>query len=167
MQKELYDRYSPQFYAMCLRYASDEEMAKEILTEGFLSVFSGINDYRGEGPFEGWMRIIFLRHAVRVYRRDRKHVQMLGNSADMNAEHSTLPIDLRMDIREAITLAMKQLPDLQRQVFNLVAIEGYSFSEVKELLQLPQHNVKYAYYTAQKNLRTLLKNHLGQHYLKE
>ena len=148
MQKALYDRYSPQFYALCRRFASCNEAANEILTEGFLAIFNNINDYQGKGPFEAWMRIIFLRQAIRVYRRDLKHQQMLGDTEVLASEHTALPLEMQLDIREAITLAMQQLPNLQRQVFNLIAIEGYTFPETANLLQLPQPNIKSAYYTA-------------------
>ena len=167
MQKALYDRYSPQYYALCRRYAGNDETAQEILTEGFLDIFSNINNYRGTGSLEAWMRVIFLRQAIRVFRRDHKHRQMLTDDLQLTAARISLPIEQQIDIREAITLAMRQLNDLQRQSFNLVAVEGYSFAEAADLLQMPQHNVKYAYSSARKSLRYLLRTHLGKHYLKQ
>ncbi len=167
MQKELYDRYSPKFYAICRRYSFDDETAKEILTESFLSIFNGIADFRGKGSFEGWMRTILIRKAIKVYRRDKKHVQMLGNEELTSSEHTILPIEQQIDLREAITMAMRRLGNQQRQAFNLVAVEGYSFSEAAALLHVTVNVVKYHYYGAQKRLQKLLSNHLGRHYMKE
>lgn len=167
MQKELYDRYSAQFYALCRRYAYDDEMAKESLAEAFLAIFKGIQDYHGAGSFEVWMHTILVRQAVKVYRRDKKHVEMLSNPDMESAQVVALPIEQQMDLREAITTAMRALNDLQRQVFNLVAVDGYSFAEAAEMVQLPVHVTKYAYYTARDNLRVLLSKYLGRHYMKE
>ena len=55
MQKELYDRFSARFYALCCRYAPDDDIAKELLVDGFMTIFSEIGNYRGDGAFEGWM----------------------------------------------------------------------------------------------------------------
>ena len=73
MQRELYQRYSPRFYALCRRYSNDDEMANSALVDGFLTVFQSIGSYRGEGSFEGWMHKIFLRKIVHVYRKNNKY----------------------------------------------------------------------------------------------
>ena len=37
--KELYDRYAPSLYGICLRYAHSAEVAKDLLHDGFIKVF--------------------------------------------------------------------------------------------------------------------------------
>lgn len=39
MQEELYRRFSPRMYAVCLRYAGNAEEAEDILQEGFIKIF--------------------------------------------------------------------------------------------------------------------------------
>jgi len=53
MQRELYNRFAPKMYGVCLRYAGNAEEAEDILQEGFIKVFRKISSYRGEGSFEG------------------------------------------------------------------------------------------------------------------
>ena len=38
-QKELYQMFSDKMYGVCLRYANDEDEAKDILQDGFIKVF--------------------------------------------------------------------------------------------------------------------------------
>jgi RNA polymerase sigma factor (sigma-70 family) len=69
MQRELYDRFAPKMYGVCLRYAGNAEEAEDILQEGFIKVFRKIESFRGEGSFEGWIRRIFVNTAIEYYRK--------------------------------------------------------------------------------------------------
>src|SRR5258705_179757 len=71
MQEELYRRFSPKMYAVCLRYAGNAEEAEDILQEGFIKVFKKLNSFRSEGSFEGWVRRIFVNTAIEHFRRKR------------------------------------------------------------------------------------------------
>ena len=56
-QEELYRRFSPKMYAVCLRYASNAEEANRIyFQEGFIKVFKKWTASMRRGIFEGWMR---------------------------------------------------------------------------------------------------------------
>ena len=69
MQELLYNRYAPKMYAICLRYCKDEEDARDVLQDGFVKVFRGLQNYRGDGSFEGWIKRIFANTAIEHYRR--------------------------------------------------------------------------------------------------
>ena len=64
MQYELYERFAPKMYGVCLRYAANTEEAEDILQEGFIKIFKKISSYRGDGSFEGWIRRIFVNTAI-------------------------------------------------------------------------------------------------------
>lgn len=59
-QKALYERYSPVMYAICLRYTHQRANALDVLQDGFVTIFSKISEFKGEGSFEGWMKRIFI-----------------------------------------------------------------------------------------------------------
>jgi RNA polymerase sigma-70 factor (ECF subfamily) len=71
MQEELYRRFSPRMYAVCLRYAGNAEEAQDILQEGFIKVFKKLDSFRSEGSFEGWVRRIFVNTAIEHFRRKK------------------------------------------------------------------------------------------------
>ena len=71
MQEELYRRFSPRMYAVCLRYAGNAEEAEDILQEGFIKVFKKLDSFRNEGSFEGWIRRIFVNTAIEHFRRKK------------------------------------------------------------------------------------------------
>ncbi len=63
-QRALYERYKGRMFALCLRYAGSPAEAEDICQEGFLRLFRDLAQYDGSGPFEGWMRKIFVHTAL-------------------------------------------------------------------------------------------------------
>lgn len=55
-QRGLYELYSGKFLSICLRYIKDQDLAQDVLVEGFMKIFEKLDTYRQEGSFEGWMK---------------------------------------------------------------------------------------------------------------
>ena len=165
MQRELYRMYSPRFYALCRRYTSDDELAREALVEGFLEVFNSVNNFRSEGSFEGWMQTIFIRKAVRVFGRERRRQNVEVGIEEREFVFTPRDIGTQIDIREALVAALRSLSEKERKVFNLVAIEQYTLVETAEILSLPESTVKTQYYRAQRIMKKKLTKKLGKNYI--
>ena len=123
-------------YAVCLRYARSTADASDILQEGFVKVFTKMDQFNFQGSFEGWVRRIMVNTALRTYQRQRFDFEQSG--------YERLP-DMPVDPDALATLSEKELllliaklPDGYRVVFNLVAIEGYSHAEAAELLGIQE-----------------------------
>ena len=80
-QKAIYDLLSARMYAVCLRYMGDRDTAEDILQDGFVTLFSKLDSYSGEGSFEGWARKIFVNTALMSLRKK----DALKNSEDVDA----------------------------------------------------------------------------------
>ena len=160
MQRALYERYSPRFYALCQRYAHNDEVAKELLMDGFLSVFKSINNYRGEGSFEGWMHIIFMRQIIKWYRKDRPFlVVSLDDSDVMQLSHEEDPL-WQMDVRQALLKSLRSLSEEEQVLFNLIAVEEYSFVEVAKMYDVHVNTLKSKYYKIRDIMRKKMKKYL-------
>lgn len=166
MQKELYERYSGRFYALSRRYSDDEETARDILVEGFLKVFENIDKYSGSGSFEGWMSTIFLRTAIMFHRKKMLRKRFIVPLENDNYVRQANIIE-QIDIRDALIAALRELGKRERTVFNLVAIEGYSLSEVGKEMGMPEASAKTLYYRARQTLQKLLTKSLGHTYIKD
>src|SRR6266496_5230293 len=91
MQEELYRRFSPRMYGVCLRYAGNVEEAEDILQEGFIKVYKKLNSYRGEGSFEGWIRRIFVNTAIEHFRR-KTYQQPITEQQENTVEGRSLSV---------------------------------------------------------------------------
>ena len=76
-QRALYNQYAPPMMGLCMRYASSEAEAEDILQEGFVSVFSKIESFQGTGELGAWIRKIILNAALMNYRKNKKHQQQM------------------------------------------------------------------------------------------
>ena len=65
-------------YAVCLRYARTPADAADILQEGFIKVYTKLNQYHFQGSFEGWIRRIMVNTALRTYQRHRYELEQTG-----------------------------------------------------------------------------------------
>lgn len=169
MQHELYRLYSPRFYSLCRRYTHDQPSADEALTEGFICIFRDIRSYRGEGSFEGWMRTIFLRQIVRIYKRDSKHyINSIDeySSGDVGDRITVEKYDVSIDVRKALEESLKCLDDKQRMAFNLVAVEDYSIIDAAKMLEMNLSTFKSQYYQAREKMKDILIKRLGKQYIK-
>ncbi|MBQ3606880.1 MAG: RNA polymerase sigma factor [Bacteroidales bacterium] len=136
-QKVLYDRLAPRMFPVCIRYVGDRELAEDILQEGFITLFTRLDTYKGDGSFEGWARKIFVTTALMELRKKDalKMSDDLETARGMKAETVTQLQSIGYkDLMKLIT----QLPPGFRTVFNMYAIEGYSHKEIGEVLGISE-----------------------------
>jgi RNA polymerase sigma-70 factor (ECF subfamily) len=73
-QRALYDKFASKMLGVCLRYSHDQEEAEDMLQEGFVKDFSHINDYRGDGSFEGWIRRVMINSAINYFVKNKRDI---------------------------------------------------------------------------------------------
>ncbi len=140
-QNELYRRYAPKLWGVCLRYAKNRMSAEDILQEGFIRIFTYLDKFENKGSFEGWMRRTMVNTAINYYkkflstsREAEYHEYMSGKTLDADALSS-------MSHQELLKL-VQQMPNGYRTVFNLYIIEGYSHKDIAEKLSISENTSK-------------------------
>ncbi|HON52434.1 MAG TPA: RNA polymerase sigma factor [Bacteroidales bacterium] len=135
MQKILYEKYASKLYALCMRYAKDRAEADDILQEGFIKIYTKIDQFSQEHSFEGWIKRIIINTAITHYNQNLKHyyqedidqineLEITNDEEVYEAEYS----------QEELLNIIHSLADGYRMVFNLYVIEGYKHKEISEIL---------------------------------
>lgn len=129
-QSTLYKRYSGVLFGICLKYSPNRAEAEDNLQDAFITIFSRIEQYKGKGSFEGWIKRITVNTALQKYRK--KKVFDISNEAqiedaEVEVEQNNVPLDFLLKI-------IQELPDRYRLVFNLYVLDGYSHKEIAEML---------------------------------
>ena len=121
-------------YPVCVRYVG-REVAKDVLQDGFVTVFNKIGTFKGEGSFAGWLRRIFVNTALMELRKN--DVLKASREMDSVPEVSLGTNDYgaveQLSAKELLVL-VSEMPAGFRSVFNLFVIEGYSHAEIAEML---------------------------------
>ena len=120
-----------------MTYARDPDEADEIVQETFLLIHRKMSQYRGDNSFEAWAYRITRRVAFQRHRKDhRRRTLSTMAFADSDAVYNTDPggrVD-RQKIADYVKRFFTELPPRQREVFDLVDLQGHDPAEVAQLL---------------------------------
>lgn len=136
-QKALYDQLAPRMFSVCIRYIGDKMLAEDVLQEGFITLFTKLKTYKGDGSFEGWARKIFVTTAL-MYLRKKDALKISEDLETVRGMQDDTPSQVQnIGYKELMELVMS-LPPGFRTVFNMYAIEGYSHKEIAEVLGITE-----------------------------
>jgi RNA polymerase sigma-70 factor (ECF subfamily) len=163
-------RYERPVFSLLYRMVRDRTLAEDLAQETFIKVLNGIRSYRPEFKFSSWIFKIANNAAIDHLRRKTLDTLSLdgspmASSAD-EVDATTLQVDSRaesplaeVESRElgtAIERAIARLRPEYRSCILLRHVEGYSYEEIAETLDLPLGTVKTYIHRARNELRAYL-----------
>lgn len=153
-QHEIYNRYSKAMFNVAVRMTGDHFHAEDMLQESFFQAFSKIKQFKGESTFGSWLKRIVINNCIDQLRKKKLHFEELEKAKQSTAEYDE--IESKTDavfVHESI----KKLPDGARQIFVMIAMEGYKHREVAKHLNISESTSKSQYTRA----KTMLVKQLG------
>ena len=165
----LYSRYVTSVYSMALHMLKQPPLAEEVTQDVFLNVWLKAASFNSErGQPRSWIMSVAHHRVIDVIRSRRRTTSVTDPEGYDTLER--LPsggasvetqVERNLD-RERIGRALATLPDSQREVIVLAYFEGYSQSEMAELLSLPLGTIKTRVRLAMQKLRTVLQENDGE-----
>ncbi len=70
-QKELYDKYSPKLFPVCLHYSPNKKVAEEILIEVFVYTFNNLHLYNIKTSFNEWIGEVTLNMLIEYNSKEK------------------------------------------------------------------------------------------------
>lgn len=150
-QEILYRKYAKKMYGICLSYAADRDLAKDILQDSFIKIFKNIKAYKSDGSLEGWIRKIVSNTAIDHLRKTQR-IQKYITENDAVREPTDVLSGLDNLKMQDILQQVGHLPDGARLIFNLYAIEGYTHKEIAQKLNITEGTSKSQFSRARKLL---------------
>ena len=139
-QRELYELYSSRMYAVGYRYVKNPMEAEDILITSFTKIFERIDQFKGDGSFEGWIRRIVVNESLTFLRRNRSmYLETDIEQADREPDYAQL--DNQLEAEDLLKI-IQELPPGYRVVFNMYAIDGYSHKEIADHLGISENTSK-------------------------
>ena len=124
--------FSNRMFGLCLQYANNYDDACDIMQEGFIKVFSKLEQFQGKGSFEGWIRRIMINTALERY-RSHLHLYPLTENTEIKDEIVYEDVFENLSASDLVKL-VQDLSPRYRMVFNMYAIEGYTHKEIAETM---------------------------------
>jgi RNA polymerase sigma factor (sigma-70 family) len=145
-------------FRFALKFLGNEEEAKDVVQEVFIRVWNGREQMDQIQNWEAWcMRITRNLSLDRIRSITRKNTQPIEASFHVHTEglspHESTEADESM---KQIAELISGLPEKQRQVIHLRDVEGYSYNEICEILELDMSQVKVNLFRARNAVREKL-----------
>jgi RNA polymerase sigma factor (sigma-70 family) len=153
---ELVRRYLPLALAVAWEFSESRDDAEDVVQEAFRRAISALERFSPDRPFRPWFLTI-LRNTARTAaseRASRQHVPLAESLS--GGDETPFEAAKRAELRHRIDRAVQALPEMQRQCFRLVAMEGFTSLEVAEALGIAQVTVRTHVLRARKALRRFL-----------
>lgn len=173
--RELIRRYERPVFSLIYRMVRNRELAEDLSQETFVKVLNAIESYRPEFKFSSWVFKIANNTAIDHLRRRELDTLSLDGSPHAETPDSVEATALQIgdtsenpleevEARElggAIEEGIRQLRPEYRSCILLRHVEGRSYEEIAEILNLPLGTVKTYIHRARNELRITL-GHLRQ-----
>ncbi len=140
---------------VAIRYIKDRYEGQELVNDVFMKAFKNLEQFafRSEveaenyRAFQGWLARITVTLAIDRLRVKKRSLYIEDLGEDVSIVQAEASTDLHV---EDILKLLNQLPEIQRLVFNMFEIEGFSHNEIAQSLMIPSSTSR-AYLTRAKN----------------
>jgi RNA polymerase sigma factor (sigma-70 family) len=140
-QNAFYELYKGRLMGVCRRYSRTSAEAEDIFQEAFVKVFDHIHTLKTPESVESWTKAIVVRTAIDYYRQHRQDLERTDYEAVLNQIETTTSID-DQSTQEEVLRIINQMPNGYRLVANLFYIDGYTHSEIAEILGIAEGTSK-------------------------
>lgn len=155
-QKALYEKMSGKMLGVCIRYLHDREESEHVMIGAMVKVFKKIDQYSGNGSFEGWVRRIVVNECL-MYIRKNRAMSLAVDIEELHQQPDVEKLQYQLETEDLMRL-IGELPVGYRTVFNLYAIEGYNHAEIAKQLGINENTSK----SQLSRARKLLQNRLAE-----
>lgn len=163
-QRKFYERYFPFAMKCAFRYFTHTEPARDVVLDSFVKIFNGLPGFLKdkhietiqEGKLMSWIKTIVINTCIDSFRRDKhapKLVEVTPDIWDDKAFHISADTNV---LYKELLFELGSLSPSYRIIFNLHAIDGYTFKEIAGMMGLTTGGVKSAYFKAKQVLQKKL-----------
>ncbi|MBI2347253.1 MAG: sigma-70 family RNA polymerase sigma factor [Deltaproteobacteria bacterium] len=140
-------KYRNRVMGIAARMLGDRGEAEELAQDVFVKVYRALGDFQGAALFSTWLFRVTVNSCLNHRRKRRAEVRILdgaGDAALAVADPSSNPHQLleQKELRIALEKSIQSLPEEQRIVLILRDVEGLSYEEIADSLELELGTVR-------------------------
>jgi RNA polymerase sigma factor (sigma-70 family) len=140
----------------------EHEDANDVLQNAFIRVWKGLDNFREDSQLYTWIYRIGTNECLTfLEQKKRKSTVSLDGDVETGLSN-TIKADKHFDpnkLEWKLQLAMQQLPEKQRIVFNLRYYDEMPYEEMSKVLETSEGALKASYHHAVKKIEDFILNH--------
>ncbi|MCX6447727.1 MAG: sigma-70 family RNA polymerase sigma factor [Actinobacteria bacterium] len=159
--------FMDQLYAAALRYTKNPEDARDLVQDTYLKAFNSFHQFEEGTNLRAWLYRVLTTTFINTYRKDQRRPQLasgeledwqlaeaqshtsdLGKSAEVEALENLPDSDIKR--------ALQEIPEEFRIAVYLADVEGFSYKEIADIVEIPAGTVMSRLHRGRKLLREKL-----------
>ena len=159
--------FMDQLYAAALRYTKNPEDARDLVQDTYLKAFNSFHQFEEGTNLRAWLYRVLTTTFINTYRKDQRRPQLasgeledwqlaeaqshtsdLGKSAEVEALENLPDSDIKR--------ALQEFPEEVRIAVYLADVEGFSYKEIADIVEIPAGTVMSRLHRGRKLLREKL-----------
>ncbi len=162
--EELIAGYEKKVYNTVYRFFNNSEDAMDITQEIFIKVFTSLRGFKENSSFSTWLYRIAVNTCIDFLRKKKDETlpindEMVAGNDTTHSSFTQLPEEFveKQELKQALMKAINSLPEEQRICVILRDIQGFSYTEISEILMCSLGTVKSRLSRGRRALRQILK----------
>ncbi len=161
--RELLIRYERPIFSLIYRMVRDRELAEDLAQETFVRAFNAIASYNSSYKFNSWIFKIASNHTINYLRKGKLDTVSIFGTSDEGLGDRELQIKSitenphefteRRELGGRIEVAIGELREEYRMAILLYHVEGYSYKEIADIMDIPLGTAKTYLSRARKELK--------------
>jgi len=173
--RSLVERYQRKVYSIAFGVVKNPDTALDVTQDAFVKVHKNLANFKGESSFYTWIYRIVLNLCIDRKRREARQAEVDYDDGISHGESFTDGPTLattgfdnpaqaahRKELVEHMDHALSTLSDEHREILMMREVDGMSYEELAELLDIPKGTVMSRLFHARKNFQKSLSRYLRQ-----
>lgn len=152
--RHVVERYQRQAVGHAISILLRPEDAQDAAQEAFIDAFRSLKDFDISRPFYPWFYVLLRNRCYKLASRRRKEID-IDDSEAVFIQQAGLPVEERIGLQTALVSLGKEA----REILTLKYIDGLSYDELAEMLQVPKGTVMSRLFHARRRLQQRLMGH--------
>lgn len=150
---EIYNRYAPQIFRVCMGYTNDTEQAKDLVQETFISVWKNLSTFRNQSHISTWIFRIATNNCLRAMEVAKRMplAELPFNLSEVKEESPEEKLNF-------LYRCISELEETERIIISLV-LEDLPQAEIAAIVGLSNGNVRVKVYRIKEKLAQKFKAH--------
>jgi RNA polymerase sigma-70 factor, ECF subfamily len=156
---------SPFAFSVAFRMLGDEELAKDIVQETMITIWSKLKKIKSAASYKTWLYRIVVNKCYDQLRRRKTQMETRADEKTwaLISNHISAEDSSELENRETamiINILTDKLSPRQKTVFVLSDLEEMTPEEISEITGMSRRNIKANLHYARKNIGTMIKKYI-------
>ncbi|HLF46469.1 MAG TPA: sigma-70 family RNA polymerase sigma factor [Chitinophagaceae bacterium] len=154
-------KYQEKLYWHLRRMVVEHEDANDVLQNVLIRVWNGLENFREDSQLYTWLYRVATNECLTFLEQQKKRSAVSLNNVESGLENK-IKADLHFDgnkLEWKLQLAIQQLPDKQKIVFQLRYYDEMPYEKMSRVLETSEGALKASYHHAVKKIEEYIKNH--------